>query len=101
MPRHRFVKGLRLNMPASRPLASAVTPDAEEGPTALYIVRTGVGEDYERVLEELTGKSQLQSWIWRLEKGEMPPLPRRVDRGFRGPAPRAAEEASGPSGVLV
>lgn len=101
MPRHRFVKGLRLNMPASRPLASAVTPDAEEGPTALYIVRTGVGEDYERVLEELTGKSQLQSWIWRLEKGEMPPLPRRVDRGFRGPAPRAAEEASGPTGVLV
>jgi hypothetical protein len=97
MTRHRFVKGLRVNMPASRPLATAVVPDAEGGPTALYVVRSGVGEEYERVLEELISKSDLTAWIWRLEQGDMPALPapgaRRVS-GYRSKAQGSAARSA-------
>jgi hypothetical protein len=94
MPAHRFTKGLRLNLPRSKPLACAVTPDTLPKPTALYIVRPGAGEAYVRTLDEMVEASSLESWIWRPAEGEMPKLPVRSPgsraygsgRFARGPA---------------
>jgi hypothetical protein len=71
----RFVRGLRYNLAASRPLACAVLPDSRPTPTALYIVRPTSGETYETALAELIADSPLASWVWRAGDGAMPSLP--------------------------
>ena len=43
--RRRFIKALRYNLPASRPLAAAVLSDTLPSPSALYIVPPGAGPD--------------------------------------------------------
>lgn len=73
----RFVKGLRYNLSASRPLATAVLTDTAV-PTALYVHPPGVGEDYATALTELIEGSKMTSWIWQADAGEMPPLPRHI-----------------------
>jgi hypothetical protein len=71
----RFVKGLRYNLPATRPVACAVMQDTAGGPTALYIVRPGSTETFEKLLEDVVAESRLTSWIWRVPDGETPLLP--------------------------
>lgn len=71
----RFSKGLRYNLPSSRPLASLVATDTHPVPTAMYLLAPGAGEDYTSALEQLVHDSQLAHWIWRVGESEMPALP--------------------------
>jgi hypothetical protein len=71
----KFAKGLRYNLGASRPLATAVLLDTSV-PTAMYIHPPGVGDDYAIALDELISGSKMESWVWHPDSGEMPALPR-------------------------
>lgn len=70
----RFLKGMRYNLPSSRPLSYAVLSDTEP-PTALYIVPPGIDDDYMDALADLVDKSELPSWLWRAGEESMPALP--------------------------
>ncbi|CAK7035907.1 MAG: hypothetical protein BACC_04489 [Bacteroides sp.] len=69
-----FNKGLRYNMPSSKPMASVVLTDTGTDPVALYLVPAGAGDSYREELDELTSNSDLQSWIWDTAES-MPILP--------------------------
>lgn len=71
----RFMKGLRYNLPSSKPLASAVATDTLPIPTALYVVPPGASEDFSAAVASLAQESKLASWIWSAGNGEMPALP--------------------------
>lgn len=68
-----FIKGLRYNLPANKPIAAAVLSDTGDKPTALYLTH----EDDAGLMEqtdELIGNSHLANWRWDL--GDvMPALP--------------------------
>jgi hypothetical protein len=74
--RRRFVRGLRYNLPVSRPLATAVLTDTPQ-PTAMYIYPPGAGDDYAEALDELIHDSNMDSWLWHPDDGEMPAIPHR------------------------
>jgi hypothetical protein len=74
--RSKSVKGLRFNLPRIHPLANAVLPEAMPLPCALYIVPPDAGDDFQAALGEMIdARPDLESWIWRVTEGEMPPLP--------------------------
>jgi hypothetical protein len=75
--RRRFIKGLRYNLPASRPLAATVLSDASPSPSALYIIPPGAGPDYHSALDELVAESPLPAWIWNAGENQMPVLPQQ------------------------
>jgi len=83
----RFVKGLRYNLPDSKPLASAVLSDTEPKATALYIVPPGVEDDYVSATEGLMAESSLASWLWRAGDEAMPELP-----SLPAPRPKYAQQ---------
>src|SRR4051794_11072566 len=62
--RRRFIKALRYNLPASRPLAAAVLSDTVPSPVALYVVPPADPEGL-RALESLVVQSPLPAWVWR------------------------------------
>lgn len=70
-----FIKGLRYNLTANRPLACAVLSDTVSRGIALYIVPPGADENYQDACEELITESGLDSWVWRAGEETMPPLP--------------------------
>lgn len=73
--RRPFTKGLRYNLPKSKPLACAVLTDTQPQPTALYIV-PGPQEKYgHEELSMLQADSQLASWSWDADQFEIPCLP--------------------------
>jgi hypothetical protein len=73
--RERSVKGMRYNLSADEPSASAIL-QAGSQPVALYIVPPSVDSDYEETLAELiASRPDSGAWIWRIDDGEMPPLP--------------------------
>jgi hypothetical protein len=85
---YRFNRCLRYNLTGAKPLACAIVPEADPEPTALYLVRPGASETYERLLDELISGSGLRSWIWRAGDGVMPALPGRGHAGiFERPSP--------------
>lgn len=71
----RFLKGMRYNLPSTRPLACAVASDTEPQPTAMYVLPPGVSEDYAKAMNELIAESRLASWIWKAGEAPMPALP--------------------------
>lgn len=71
----RFSKGMRYNLPPSRPLACLVAADTSPEPTAMYVLAPNADEDHERALDELMNASALPSWLWRAGEAEMPALP--------------------------
>ncbi|MEW4339652.1 DUF1173 domain-containing protein [Chromobacterium vaccinii] len=73
--KRRFSKGLRYNLPSSRPLAFAVLTDTQPKPTALYVVPPGASDQYETALNELVAESNLASWIWKSGEDMLPSLP--------------------------
>ncbi|KUY63387.1 hypothetical protein WI25_28730 [Burkholderia cepacia] len=84
-----FVKGLRYNLPAKKPLACAVLSDVRPKPVALYVVPPDSEPEYDAALEQLIGDSALPSWIWRTG-GAMPALPEGTSSAGRMlPAPKA------------
>jgi Protein of unknown function (DUF1173) len=80
----RFVKGLRYNLPTSKPLASVVLQDTGDVSSALFVVPQEFEVAYEAVVEELSEQSKMQAWVWRTGSQGMPALPdRMVGRGER------------------
>ena len=73
--RRRFIKGLRYNLPASRPLAATVLSDARPSPSALYIIPPGAGPDHRSALDALVAESPLPAWTWNAGESQMPALP--------------------------
>jgi hypothetical protein len=72
--KRRFTKGLRYNLPSTRPLASAVLQDAADGATACYVIPMSATDEYLAALEELRGESELNDWTWAVSE-PMPNLP--------------------------
>ncbi|KVV25048.1 hypothetical protein WK78_02810 [Burkholderia cepacia] len=70
----RFVKGMRYNLPSTRPLATAVLSDTEPEPTALYVLPPGASDEYEAATNALIEESKLASWVWKSAE-RMPDLP--------------------------
>lgn len=71
----RFMKGMRYNLPSTRPLACAVASDTEPEPTAMYVVPPGASDDYLAAVDELVAGSKLVSWVWKAGDEPMPALP--------------------------
>lgn len=71
----RFMKGMRYNLPSTRPLACLVASDTLPEPTGMYILPPGATEDYTNALTALTDESKLGHWLWRAGESEMPALP--------------------------
>ncbi len=71
----RFTKGLRYNLPLSKPLACAVLQDTGEVSTALFVVPQDAKGEYVAAVSELVQQSNLQAWQWRAGLGAMPALP--------------------------
>lgn len=91
---YRFTRCLRYNLPSTKPLACAIVPESTPEPTALYLVRPGVAETYEQLLDQIAQGSGMQSWIWRPGEGAMPDLPARGHPNPRRPQP-STEPAGG------
>ncbi|ABM44338.1 MULTISPECIES: DUF1173 domain-containing protein [Burkholderiales] len=77
----RFMKGMRYNLPSTRPLACAVASDTEPEPTAMYVVPPGASEDYAAAVDELIAESKLPSWKWVAGEAPMPALPALPEHG--------------------
>lgn len=73
--RRRFLKGLRYNMPGTRPLASMVLSDVQGGSVALYVVPADAGTAYRKELQELIRDTTLPAWVWNAAGSEPPALP--------------------------
>ena len=77
----RFVKGLRYNLPISRPLASVVLTDTADKDTAIYLVPPTPSDAYQTALAEMIENSKTGHVQWM--KGDlmpaMPPAARRKD----------------------
>jgi hypothetical protein len=73
----RFQRGLRYNLPATRPLAFAVLSDTLPVPTALYLEPPASDEGFRVALDALIADSPLASWRWRCGAEPMPALPLR------------------------
>lgn len=71
----RFTKGLRYNLPSSKPLASVVLQDTGEVSAALFVVPQEAEGEYDQAIEELTEQSKLMAWKWRAGAELMPLLP--------------------------
>lgn len=71
----RFIKGLRYNLPSTRPLACLVASDTQPTPTAAYIIPPGASEEYMHELAVLIDSSKMSSWQWRAGDVVMPALP--------------------------
>lgn len=69
----RFMKGLRYNLPSTRPLASLVASDTPD-PTAMYISPPDVTEEYTSALNNLIDDSKMPHWLWHSTES-MPSLP--------------------------
>jgi hypothetical protein len=87
----RFVKGMRYQLPTTRPLASVVLADTQPKPVACYIVPPGVSAEYEAELSQLIEESELESWCWHTDAEEIPALPgRHGSTPVLSPAPEPA-----------
>ena len=73
--RASYLKGLRYNLPANRPLASAVLREDGASPVAMYIVPPDADETFRAALDELATETEMTAWIWAAGDAEMPPLP--------------------------
>lgn len=70
----RFVKGMRYNLAADKPLATAVLTDTQPIPVALYVLPPDVSEPYQDELDEIQRDSKLASWVWNIHEAR-PALP--------------------------
>lgn len=94
----RFTKGLRYNLPSTKPLASIVLQDTGEVSAALFVVPQNAEGEYDVAIEELTQQSNLQAWKWRAGSDSMPKLPptwaeQQEQRDRPAPVQQAAGQA--------
>jgi hypothetical protein len=74
--RRRFVRGLRYNLPSTKPLAIAVLTDMEPSPHALYITPIGASDEFVEEQKKLISESNMESWVWDATAGAMPEFPK-------------------------
>lgn len=74
----RFTKGMRYNLAAEKPLASAVLYDLADGPAALYVIPPSSDAETVAKVNALVDESDYCSWIWHAGDAEMPALPRNT-----------------------
>jgi hypothetical protein len=76
----RFTKGLRYNMAADRPLASALLLDTgEASPVSLWIAAGGGERERPAAgFEEIELQDRRPNWTWRIAQEPMPELPGRT-----------------------
>jgi Protein of unknown function (DUF1173) len=88
-----FIRSLRYNAGADRPMAAALLTDCRPRAVALYVGQP-LGPAYEAGLEELLACTQIPAWLWTV--GEpMPDLPARIGYpGLQRPAVPADIAAS-------
>lgn len=92
--RRSYVKGLRYNLPANRPLATAVVADTRPEPVAMYVIPAEAKADYEVTLKELTSASRLRAWYWQPAADNMPAVPPIEDYHAMAMPAFEAEEAA-------
>lgn len=86
--REQSTKGLRYNLHADQPIAAAMFPQRHPCPVALYIVPPTAGHEFEIALGALiASRPEMDSWVWRVADGEMPPLPLTISSVRRAEAP--------------
>lgn len=73
--RRRFTKGLRYNLAADRPIASAVVSDIADGPRALFVIAPSASGEEVAKVSSLVQQSAVASWVWNAGAQEMPDLP--------------------------
>lgn len=71
----RFLKGLRYNLAANKPLACAILQDTGDCSTAMYVVPQDAEGDYEEAAKKLTEHSNMKTWFWYAGTSVMPELP--------------------------
>lgn len=72
----KSVKGLRFNLPSTKPIAAAALPHRRQGPVALYIVPPDADEAFEAALSDMiAARPDIEPWIWRVVEGDIPDLP--------------------------
>lgn len=72
----KSVKGLRFNLSSTQPIAAATLAHRRPSPAALYIVPPDADEEFEIALSEMiAARPDVESWIWCVAEGEMPPFP--------------------------
>ncbi|MET0413019.1 MAG: DUF1173 domain-containing protein [Polyangiaceae bacterium] len=75
----RFTKGLRYNLPRTKPLASAVLTDTAPKPVALYVMPLGASDDFRDAMGDLIDASDFPPWLWKPESEPLLPLPALKD----------------------
>jgi hypothetical protein len=73
--RRRFTKGMRYNLAADKPIASAVLSDPAGEPVALYVIPPSSDAETVAKVNTLVEESAYRSWIWHAGGAEMPALP--------------------------
>ena len=81
----RFIKGLRYNLPSSKPLASVVATDTAAGATAMYIVQPGASDEYRDSLDALIAESRFTAWRCDVAGEGMPAVPPAPARALPPP----------------
>jgi hypothetical protein len=82
--REQSTKGLRYNLTFDRPIAAAMFLQRRQCPVALYIVPPTADEKFETRLGDLiASRPEMDSWVWRVADGEMPPLPVTIRSSVR------------------
>jgi Protein of unknown function (DUF1173) len=74
----RYVKGLRYNLPATKPLASVVLQDTGEIPAALFVVPADSATDYAAAASALAADGKTRAWVWETTVPEIPALPEKI-----------------------
>lgn len=77
----RFVKGLRYNLPSSRPLASVILSDTPEKHTAVYMIPGNASDGFMAALGELLENDRLNHVQWAAGDA-MPDLSQAVPHAF-------------------
>lgn len=74
----KFVKGLRYNLPSSKPLASMVLKDTGAVSCALYVVPQEFDAAYRVAAAELSEQTKMQAWVWHTGTQLLPDLPAKT-----------------------
>jgi hypothetical protein len=77
----RYIKGLRYNLPAAKPLASAVLLDTGEIPAALFVVPNNATADFAAAATALAADGKTVGWLWQASSEPMPTFPAKVAYG--------------------
>jgi hypothetical protein len=70
-----FYKGLRYNVPLSKPMAVLTATDTGDTATAMYITAPRASEEYRALQSKMIAESEQGSWVWNPVESPMPDLP--------------------------